>query len=56
MHCIVKINLHVSSLSPLCQSFLLLDEVESRNFWPQRGEKQENCVELEKLTCYWDKV
>lgn len=56
MHCMAKIKLHVSSLSPLGQSFLLLDEVERRNFWPQRGEKQENCVELEKLTCYWDKV
>lgn len=43
-------------LSPLCQSFLLLDEVESRNFWPRLGEKQENGVEVEKLTCYWDKV
>lgn len=42
--------------SPLRQSFLLLDEVEGRHFWPQLGEKQENCVEVEKLTCYWDKV
>lgn len=43
-------------LSPLHQSFLLLEEVDGRNVWPQLGEKQENCVEVEKLNCYWDKV
>ncbi|XP_075905473.1 ATP-binding cassette sub-family C member 4-like [Nelusetta ayraudi] len=37
------------------ENFLLLDEVESQNFWPRLGEKQENGVEVEKLTCYWDK-
>lgn len=40
----------------LCQNFLLLDEVRSRNFWPDLGEKQENSIEIEMLTCYWDKV
>lgn len=51
--CTVKRN---CTFPCLTQSFLLLDEVEGRNFWPQLGEKQESCVEVEKLTCYWDKV
>ncbi|XP_041822006.1 ATP-binding cassette sub-family C member 4-like isoform X2 [Chelmon rostratus] len=37
------------------KNFLLLEEVERRNFGLPLEEKKENCIEIEKLTCYWDK-
>uniref|UniRef100_A0A8C4NTG3 Multidrug resistance-associated protein 4 n=1 Tax=Dicentrarchus labrax TaxID=13489 RepID=A0A8C4NTG3_DICLA len=36
-------------------NFLLLEEVERRNFVLPLEEKKENSIEIEKLTCYWDK-
>ncbi|CAN9498397.1 unnamed protein product [Ophioblennius macclurei] len=38
------------------QDFLLLDEVERKKAGKTLEEKEENVVELEKLTCYWDKA
>lgn len=38
------------------QNFLLLLDVESRHLGLLLEEKRENCIEMEKLTCYWDKV
>ncbi|XP_035533359.1 multidrug resistance-associated protein 4-like [Morone saxatilis] len=35
-------------------NFLLLEEVERRNFVLPLEEKKENSIEIEKLTCYWD--
>ncbi|XP_030265342.1 multidrug resistance-associated protein 4-like [Sparus aurata] len=37
------------------KNFLLLLDVESRNLELPLEEKRENCIEMEKLTCYWDK-
>ncbi|XP_036946537.1 multidrug resistance-associated protein 4-like isoform X2 [Acanthopagrus latus] len=37
------------------KNFLLLLDVESRNLGLPLEEKKENCIEMEKLTCYWDK-
>ncbi|XP_074520696.1 ATP-binding cassette sub-family C member 4-like [Halichoeres trimaculatus] len=38
------------------KTFLLLDEVQRRNPELPLDEKKEKCVEMEKLTCYWDKT
>ncbi|XP_061571906.1 ATP-binding cassette sub-family C member 4-like [Cololabis saira] len=35
--------------------FLMLEEVGSKNFGLILEEKKENCIEIEKLTSYWDK-
>lgn len=43
-------------LLPLHQNFLLLEEVGGRSVGSKLAEKQEYCVEVEKLNCYWDKV
>ncbi|XP_020506427.1 LOW QUALITY PROTEIN: ATP-binding cassette sub-family C member 4 [Labrus bergylta] len=37
------------------KSFLLLEEVEKRNFKLPLEEMKEKFIEIEKLTCYWDK-
>ncbi|XP_070711624.1 ATP-binding cassette sub-family C member 4-like [Pempheris klunzingeri] len=37
------------------KNFLLLDEVERRSFGLPLEEKKENSIEIDKLTCYWDK-
>ncbi|XP_060888303.1 ATP-binding cassette sub-family C member 4-like [Labrus mixtus] len=37
------------------KSFLLLEEVERRNFKLPLEEMKEKFIEIEKLTCYWDK-
>uniref|UniRef100_UPI0037E8F146 ATP-binding cassette sub-family C member 4-like n=1 Tax=Semicossyphus pulcher TaxID=241346 RepID=UPI0037E8F146 len=37
------------------KTFLLLDEVERQTFAAPLEEKTEESVEMEKLTCYWDK-
>ncbi|KAM3584831.1 uncharacterized protein V6R79_000382 [Siganus canaliculatus] len=37
------------------KNFLLLEEVERRNAAAPLEEKKENCIEIETLTCYWDK-
>ncbi|XP_070787041.1 ATP-binding cassette sub-family C member 4-like [Enoplosus armatus] len=37
------------------KNFLLLEEVEREHFVLPLEEKEENSVEIEKLTCYWDK-
>ncbi|XP_037829737.1 multidrug resistance-associated protein 4 isoform X2 [Kryptolebias marmoratus] len=37
------------------QNFLLLGEVERKSFGLQLEEMKETSVEMEKLTCYWDK-
>ncbi|XP_041835127.1 ATP-binding cassette sub-family C member 4-like [Melanotaenia boesemani] len=38
------------------KNFLTLEEVERRNFVQPLEEKKESSVEMEKLTCYWDKT
>ncbi|KAM9334128.1 ATP-binding cassette sub-family C member 4-like [Symphorus nematophorus] len=38
------------------QNFLLLEEVQRRNFGLALEEQRENSIEMEKLTCYWDKT
>ncbi|XP_039649399.1 multidrug resistance-associated protein 4-like isoform X1 [Perca fluviatilis] len=37
------------------EDFLLLEEIERRNSWLPLKEGKENALEIEKLTCYWDK-
>ncbi|KAM6893505.1 ATP-binding cassette sub-family C member 4-like [Xenentodon cancila] len=37
------------------KNFLVLEEVGRKNFGLPLEEKKENCIEIEKLTCYWDK-
>ncbi|XP_028288471.1 multidrug resistance-associated protein 4-like isoform X2 [Parambassis ranga] len=37
------------------KNFLLLDEVKRKNFGLPLEQEEENSVEIEKLTCYWDK-
>ncbi|CAG5933712.1 unnamed protein product [Menidia menidia] len=38
------------------KNFLLLDEVDVKGFVLPLEERRENSVEMEKLTCYWDKI
>ncbi|KAI3365805.1 hypothetical protein L3Q82_000804 [Scortum barcoo] len=38
------------------KNFLLLEEVERQSFGLPLEEKNENCIEIERLTCYWDKT
>uniref|UniRef100_A0A669CZP7 Multidrug resistance-associated protein 4 n=1 Tax=Oreochromis niloticus TaxID=8128 RepID=A0A669CZP7_ORENI len=38
------------------KNFLLLEEIERKNIRLPLAEKGENSIEIEKLTCYWDKV
>uniref|UniRef100_A0A668S789 Multidrug resistance-associated protein 4 n=1 Tax=Oreochromis aureus TaxID=47969 RepID=A0A668S789_OREAU len=37
------------------KNFLLLEEIERKNIRLPLAEKGENSIEIEKLTCYWDK-
>ncbi|XP_006810460.2 multidrug resistance-associated protein 4-like, partial [Neolamprologus brichardi] len=37
------------------KNFLLLEEIERKNIMLPLAEKGENSIEIEKLTCYWDK-
>ncbi|XP_038572955.1 multidrug resistance-associated protein 4-like isoform X2 [Micropterus salmoides] len=37
------------------KNFLMLEEVERKNLGIPLGEKKENSIEIEKVTCYWDK-
>ncbi|KAM9836010.1 ATP-binding cassette sub-family C member 4-like [Aulostomus maculatus] len=37
------------------KNFLLLEEVDRRNFALSLEEKSENAIEIEKMTCFWDK-
>ncbi|XP_029303230.1 LOW QUALITY PROTEIN: multidrug resistance-associated protein 4-like [Cottoperca gobio] len=37
------------------EEFLLLDEIERKNLRFPLEEKKDDCIEIEKLTCYWDK-
>ncbi|XP_070850126.1 ATP-binding cassette sub-family C member 4-like [Chaetodon trifascialis] len=37
------------------KTFLLLEDLERRNLGLPLEEKKENSIEIEKLTCYWDK-
>uniref|UniRef100_UPI003AAC75F7 ATP-binding cassette sub-family C member 4-like n=1 Tax=Centroberyx gerrardi TaxID=166262 RepID=UPI003AAC75F7 len=37
------------------KNFLLLDEIDRRNFGLPQKEKKENSIEVHNLTCYWDK-
>jgi len=46
---------NVCSLFPP-QNFLLLEEVKRPHSGLPLKERKENSVEIEKLTCYWDKV
>ncbi|XP_042069382.1 ATP-binding cassette sub-family C member 4 [Haplochromis burtoni] len=38
------------------KNFLLLEEIERKNIMLPLAEKGGNSIEIEKLTCYWDKV
>ncbi|KAF6715600.1 Multidrug resistance-associated protein 4 [Oryzias melastigma] len=51
---IEKLSETVVSISRI-ENFLILEEVERRNMRLQLEEKKESSVELEKLTCFWDK-